>query len=358
MLQQQSKQDQIAFFVLFALIGILVFWLIHSYLDTIALSFMMVIVLKPLYDWLLGRLHGRAGAAATLTVGGFCLIVIIPLWFAWSMIASQLSTMITSQQGFGGTTALVDSINQTLERFLGEKAQITPAIQEQVRQIISNAASWLASVVLGLGTRLSDLLARLFLFLAIVGTVLPNYAGIVRRLKRLSPLDDALDTLFLRKITLTVRGMFLGIFVIALAQGFVCGLLFWLAGVPYVSLWTLLAVVAALFPLGAGLLALPIGVVELAYGHSGAGLLILAGYLLVVTNLDGVLRSRLVPKEAEMSFVLVLLSALGGLELFGFFGVVYGPVLMVVFQTAISVYEEYYARETTVYETTMKGNQR
>ena len=356
-MQQQSKQDQIAFGVLFGLIGTLVFWLIRSYLDTIALALMMVIVLKPTYDWLLGRLRGRAGLATTLTVGVFCLIVIIPLWFTWRMIASQLNAMIASLQGFGSTTSLVDGINQTLERFLGVQAQITPAVQEQVRQIITNAASRLASVVLGLGTQLSDLLARLLLFLAIVGAVLPNYAGIVRRLIGLSPLDDALDTLFLRKIKLTVRGMFLGIFVIALAQGLVSGLLFYLAGVPYASLWTLLAVVAALLPLGAGLIALPIGVVELAYGQYGAGLLILAGYFLIVSNLDGVLRSRLVPKEAEMSFALVLLSALGGLELFGFFGVVYGPVLMVVFQTAIGVYEEYYAREATAYETATKGNQ-
>jgi predicted PurR-regulated permease PerM len=356
MVQQQRKQDQIAFFVLFGLIGILVFWLIRSYLDTIALSLMMVIVLKPIYDRLLVLVRGRAGLATTLTVGVFCLIVIIPLWFTGRMIASQLNAMIASLQGSGSTTSLVDGINQTLERFFGVQTQITPAVQEQVRQIVTNAASRLASVVLGLGTQLSDLLARLLLFLAIVGAVLPNYAAIVRRLIGLSPLDDALDRLFLRKIKLTVRGMFLGIFVIALAQGAFSGLFFYLAGVPYVLLWTLLALVAALLPLGAGLVALPIAVVELAYGQYGAGLIILAGYLLIVSNLDGVLRSRLVPKEAEMSFALVLLSALGGLELFGFFGVVYGPVLMVVFQTAIGVYEEYYAREATVYETATKGN--
>ena len=61
MVQQHSKQDQIAFSVLFNLIGILVFWLIRSYVGTIALSLMMVIILKPLYDWLLGRLRGRGG---------------------------------------------------------------------------------------------------------------------------------------------------------------------------------------------------------------------------------------------------------------------------------------------------------
>ena len=48
-------------------------------------------------------------------------------------------------------------------------------------------------------------------------------------------------------------------------------------------------------------------------------------------------------KEAYLSFALVLLSALGGYELFGFFGVVYGPVLMILFLTVLEVYETYYA---------------
>jgi predicted PurR-regulated permease PerM len=136
-----------------------------------------------------------------------------------------------------------------------------------------------------------------------------------------------------------VQAMFLGIFVIAVAQGLVCGIFFWIAGVPYAPLWTLLAVVASLFPLGASLVAVPIGIFQIVIGDYIQGTVVIIGYFLVVSNVDTLLRPRLVPKEAEMNFVLVLLSALGGLELFGFFGVVYGPVLMVVFLTALSVYE-------------------
>lgn len=345
MLGSYRKTNQVTFLVIFALLGALVIWLIHSYLDIVTLSLMMVIILKPLYDWLLRSMPGRTGLATSLTVGVFFLIVIIPLWLAWQVIAGQLSVFLVALQEPGQITALIDSINATLSRFVARNDLISPTIQQQAQQVATSAASWVGGAVLNLGTQVADGIARLLIFLGILGIVLPHYAQIVQRLKRLSPLDDALDSLFLHKIKLTVRSMFVGIFVIALAQGLVCGLLFWLAGVPYTSVWTLIAVVTSLFPLGASLVALPIGIVELALGNYGAGAIILAGYIVVVSNLDSLLRPRLVPKEADLNFVLVLLSALGGLEVFGFFGVVYGPVLMVVFLTAVDVYEARFTRE-------------
>src|SRR6266545_3509709 len=64
------------------------------------------------------------------------------------------------------------------------------------------------------GASIPDLISRLFIFLGIVGALLPNYHPFVQRLKRLSPLDDRVDDLFLHRIKLTVWSMFLGIFVL------------------------------------------------------------------------------------------------------------------------------------------------
>jgi predicted PurR-regulated permease PerM len=76
-------------------------------------------------------------------------------------------------------------------------------------------------------------------------------------------------------------------------------------------------------------------------------LIILGGYILVVSNMDSLIRPRLVSKEAYLDAALVLVAALGGYDLFGFFGVVYGPVLMVLLITAIEVYGKYYAVRPT-----------
>ena len=158
----------------------------------------------------------------------------------------------------------------------------------------------------------------------------------------LSPLSDEVDRLYLHKIKAMVWSMFVGMFVIAIGQGLIMGLLYWFAGVPYLGPLTLISIVAAMLPLGASLIALPVGIVSLLLGNYIPALIILAGYLLIVANIDNLVRPRLVSKDAYLSFAAVMVSALGGYALFGFFGVIYGPVLMILFQTTVDVYQEHY----------------
>jgi|HigsolmetaAR201D_1030396.scaffolds.fasta_scaffold23072_1 predicted PurR-regulated permease PerM len=339
MLPKPLQRSQLPFTILFTCLCALIFWLVHSYVDIIALALVMVIILKPLYDRIYIRLNRHDGAAVWVTLLIFFLVVIIPTLFVWQVVSAQLATFIASFQQPNAVQQIIDTINMTLDDLLGRDIQVSAALQEQIQQILLSLTSWLASVALGMGTQIADLVSRVIIFVGIVASLLPRYDEVVRRIRQFSPLSDELDTLFLSKIKVTVQAMFLGIFVIAVAQGLVCGIFFWIAGVPYAPLWTLLAVVASLFPLGASLVAVPIGIFQIVIGDYIQGTVVIIGYFLVVSNVDTLLRPRLVPKEAEMNFVLVLLSALGGLELFGFFGVVYGPVLMVVFLTALSVYE-------------------
>jgi predicted PurR-regulated permease PerM len=340
---QRSLSSQIGFYLIFAVILALTFWLVRSYLDIIIFSLMMVVVLKPLYDRVLGWTRGRPALAAGLTLLLFFAAIVAPLALALSVVVTQATAIIVnvdpetlSQQVSGWVTRLQDLLGQ-------QNLPILSQIQSWLVTGATTATTWLAQFVLGLGVSLPDLISRLFIFLGLVGALLPAYHPFVARLKRLSPLPDDIDGIFLHKIKVTIHSMFMGIFVIAVAQGLVTGLLFWAVGVPYTPLLTLVAVVASMFPLGASLVALPVGLFELLTGRYLAGVVVLAGYFLIVSNVDTFLRPRLVSKEAYLSFALVLISALGGYQLFGFFGVVYGPVLMILFLTALDVYERYYA---------------
>jgi predicted PurR-regulated permease PerM len=342
MLKPRTTREQVGFYLLLAALGALSFWLIRPYLDIIAFSLMTVVIVKPLYDRILRWVRGRAGLAVALTLVVIALIIVVPLWLAMKVIAGQLGELVATIRQPGATAAVAAQINAALANRFGAGAQIPPELQQQLSSFAATAATWLAGRVVNLGMAIPDLISRLFIFTGILGTLLPNYHQAVRRIKQLSPLDDRIDNIFLRKIKLTIWAMFLAIFVIAVAQGLLMGVFIWLAGVPFTSLWTLIAVVAAMLPLGASLVALPLGGVQLLLGNYSAGIIVLAGYLLVVSNLDSFIRPRLVPKEANLNFVLVLLSALGGYQLFGFFGVVYGPVLMIMMLTALEVYLQEY----------------
>ena len=79
-------------------------------------------------------------------------------------------------------------------------------------------------------------------------------------------------------------------------------------------------------------------------GNVWQGIFVILAFLLVVANIDNVLRPFLVPKGAYLNPALVMLSVLGGLIVMGFIGVIYGPVIMILLSTSIEVYAKYMLR--------------
>jgi predicted PurR-regulated permease PerM len=95
-------------------------------------------------------------------------------------------------------------------------------------------------------------------------------------------------------------------------------------------------------PLGGGILALPIGVGMALTGNWIGGLIVVLGHLLIVTNIDNILRPKLVPAEAKLDSALMILSVFSGIALLGFLGIIVGPVIMIIIVTTIRVYKEVY----------------
>jgi predicted PurR-regulated permease PerM len=353
MLKEYNLQNKVFFYIVLVILGALGFWLVRGYMDIIVFSLTMVIILKPVYDFFQQRLKLGDGLATTATLLALVLAIIIPGWIMLRIVTNQVTAM---QESFTPTESQQPMTLETFkERANGLIAtvpvlngfQLTDGHIVQIREYVRAAAGRIGLAVANLGMAIPTLLAKLFVFLAIVGVLLPNYHGFVRRLLELSPLEDEVDYLFLRKIKSMVWAMFIGIVVIAVAQGLIMGLFIWLGDVPYAPLWTLLAIIASSLPLGASLIAFPAAIYQLIVGQPVSALIILGGYILVVSNMDSLIRPRLVSKEAYLDAALVLVAALGGYDLFGFFGVVYGPVLMVLLITAIEVYSKYYAARGT-----------
>jgi hypothetical protein len=90
-------------------------------------------------------------------------------------------------------------INDYLDTIPGmQNVEITPEQEEKARQLAGGAAQWLSSMMVGLGMSIPILIAQTFIFLGVVGSLLPNYDRVVQRLLILSPLSDEVDRLYLR----------------------------------------------------------------------------------------------------------------------------------------------------------------
>jgi len=352
MVKQYSMQNQVFFYGLFALVVFLTLLLIHPYFGVIAFGLLMVVILKPVFDLFMRWVKGRAGIATLLTLVTFFLALIIPGWLLIQLATSQVDDLVgdlelPTGQGAVSMDTFVTEANTLLQQVPfpipgTEDGKISDEQKQQLEQAAKSVAAWVAGILVNLGMAIPNLIASSFIFLGIVGVLLPNYNSFVKRIIHLSPLDDEVDRYYLRKIKSIIWSMFISIFVIAIAQGLVTGVLFVIAGVPFSSLWTTLAILASMMPLGASLIAIPIGIAALITGNTLSGIIVLVGYFLIVANVDTVLRPRLVSKEAYLNFALVLLGALGGYAWFGFFGVIYGPLILVLLTTTVDVYAKFY----------------
>ena len=153
----------------------------------------------------------------------------------------------------------------------------------------------------------------------------------------------------------TVRGQF----IIALCQGLESAAILAVAGLPNLFFFfALLLTVMSVIPLGAGIITIPIGIAMILMGNVSGGILVIANHLLIVTNIDNIMRPRLVPKEARLDAALMMLSVFSGLAFFGFVGIVLGPVLMIVIVTTLQMFMEVFRDTESLSKAGAKTNQK
>jgi len=337
----------IFFGVFFAFITIMVLWLVWPYLNTVLFSITIVVLLSPFYNYFqrLNWIKGKVLPTA-LTIIAFFFIIAIPvsllLIFTWYQ-GKELVADIT-QEGFGLEGLLADLIQRVRQVPLLADFQFDPAaFQGRLRELIGLLVTGLGALAVNLGTSLPNLLINLFLFFGFLVTLLPTAGAIVQSIKEMTPMDDEIIEIYLKKSALMIRSMFVGIFVLSFIQGLAMGVFYVLAGIPYAALWTVLSIALAILPLvGISFIVIPMAIILLVNGDYVAAIIILAGFYGLVTWIDNLLRPKLVPKGAYLHPMLLLLSVFGGLVVAGLMGVVYGPVIMILFVTTIEVYRHHF----------------
>ena len=346
---EEYWKNRIFFWLVFLILVILTILMIKPYFTALVLSLIAVIMLIPLYNYFLQRgwVRGREKVAVSLTLLSFLGILVIPVYLVAQMIVNQLAAALTSFASIDLDSAW-QSIVQALDalplvgHILPDAVNVTEVLQSLARA----TGSALADLALSLGASLPSLLIQGVLFVIVVAALLPRYQGLVEKFQRLSPLGYDVSELYSRKLTAMVSSLIKGVFLIAIAQGAAMGIFFWLAGLPYVLLLTILSMLLALIPMvGISWLVIAIAAVSFLTGHNAQGFIVLGGFYGVVNWIDVLLRPRLLSEEAHIPLALFLLSIFGGLAWAGVMGLFYGPVIMLLLITTIQIYAEQYAEE-------------
>lgn len=321
-------------------------YFLRGYFILIVVAAVVAYLFDPLYERLRKKLS--SGLSATLTLLAALAIVIVPIAGAVAIGVVQISVMVRSVADWVGKTDLsslgdrsLRLLNETLDRvpFL-QSTNITPeSLQKWVVTFAQRAGQWGLEFLQGAAGGLFGGLTAAVIFLYVFISMLVKGEELRLLIRRLNPLGEEVTDLYLAKMAAMVRGTVQGQFVIALAQGVAGAISIYIAGFhDGFFIFAILLSALSVIPLGGGIVTIPFGIGLALFGNVAGGIFVVVFHLLVVTNIDNVLRPILVPKEAKLDSALMLLSVFAGITMFGFLGIVIGPVVMIVIVTTISVY--------------------
>ncbi|MDW7774636.1 MAG: AI-2E family transporter [Desulfobulbaceae bacterium] len=330
-----AKLEQRSFLFILALVSLLFLYLLKPFFGSIFWACVIALLFYPLHARL-SRLWGSPSLAALATLAACLLIGIVPTLFViGSFVREGAALYQRLQSGALDPGDFIEPIKQSfpvvqdfLDRFNVDinkvKAELSGAAITVSRYIAQNAAQFGQSTV--------QFLISLALMLYVAFFMLRDGPGLVRLLVRALPLGDERERLLFDKLAEVTRATVKGNLVVAMVQGALGGIIFWLLGIQGAVLWGVIMTLLSLIPVvGAGLIWGPVAIYLFAVGQVMQGVILVAFGAGVIGLVDNILRPLLVGRDTKLPDYVVLLSTLGGFVLYGINGFVLGPLTAVVF---------------------------
>jgi len=328
--------------------------LLQPYFSALFWGAILAVLFTPLHKCVLARMPARRNAAALLTLGACVLIVILPLGFITGALVQEGSHLYrrvaTGEFDLARIIAqLIDALPSVAQTWLTEFGIVDlESLRQKLSAGLLQASRFLATQAFTAGQNTFEFLIRLGIMLYLLFFLLRDGAQLTHHCQLRIPLGETHQRQLWHKFATVVRATVKGNLVIALLQGALGGLIFWILNIQGALLWGVLMAFLSLLPaVGAALIWLPVAVYFLATGAIGSGITLMLYGVLVIGLVDNMLRPMLVGKDTKLPDYMVLIATLGGLSLFGLNGFVIGPLIAVLFITCWDMFPSFLTGRAT-----------
>ncbi|MFC6633623.1 AI-2E family transporter [Microbulbifer taiwanensis] len=332
----QEKLERRSFIVSLLLVTLAFTLLLKPFFTPIFWACAIALIFFPVYRRLMRRFPNWRNLMALLTLLLCIVLVVIPVLFATSSFINEGVNLYQKAQS--GQIDLSKPIEQVRQAFPGINALMERVgvdldeLKQRLLGGVMSAGSFLAKNALALGQNTLNFFLMLGLMLYLTFFLIRDGEKLVDLLIRALPLGDEREHLLLAKFAEVTRATIKGNLVVAVTQGTLGGLIFWILGIPAPLLWGVIMTMLSLLPaVGAALIWFPAALYLYAIGEPvKASVLMVYGFA-VISLVDNILRPILVGRDTKLPDYIVLFSTIGGLMMFGISGFAIGPLLAALF---------------------------
>jgi predicted PurR-regulated permease PerM len=348
------------FFLGLFLISILLLgWLLWPFVSVIVLGAVVTGLFTPLYRLICRKM--RPSFASLVTCLLIFVIFFVPIVFfvtvvskeAYELYRTAKSAVLSEEIGSllkGSWLSDMVAKNALLSRaseyfgnvgidFSGGEFQRTVAeLAKKMGFLLYEQTSAIASNIL-------KFLINFFFMLLVTYYLLIDGGRLLSFIVDLSPLPQDQDEKLIQKFRDIAGAVLIGNGLGGVIQGTLGGVVFALFGLDAPFLWGVIMAFLAFLPIvGIGVVFIPAAIFLFLKGRIVAAVFFIVFYLLVSGVIEYLLKPRFVGNRVQMHTLLVFLSVLGGLKLFGILGIIYGPLVVTSFLTLTDIYYANYRR--------------
>ena len=343
--ENHTRFYQITTLLLLLLTAIWFFPMLYIFVVPIALAAVTATITFPFYKWVLARLKYKKIPASIICCTALIIGILIPLYILIHLVINQVVTIAPSVIPW-----LSSFIETWRERPIVRWFLQTPAgsyIFDNVdlvaigQNLLSNLGSLFTIIAnrtyAGVFGFAFDILITFFmLFYFYIDS-----EKIVSSIKYIAPLRPSYKDMIISRFVQISRATVLGTLIIAFVDGLLGGLTLLIFGVSGWLFWGFIIAILSILPVvGVSTILIPAGIIQLLLGNIWQGIGILLTHFVFVGNADNLIRPRVVGSQAHMHDLIILISTIGGLSLFGITGFIIGPIIAALFLAALDIYKE------------------
>lgn len=330
--QNLSNQHirQIFFIVIIVLLGGIIFWQLKNFLPALLGAYTLYVLLQKWMSKLTTKLNGRTSIAALILMLSSFLVVLLPLNALIEVLSARIIPTIKNSNDIW--VGIENSIKDLELRF-----DIHILTEENLKSLSQWGIDEMQKLV---GGTFNSILIVLIMYF-ILYFMLTEGKTIEKAFYDWLPLREKSITLLKKHLNSLVVSNAIGIPLVAIMQGIVAFVGYWFAGVQQPVLWLIATCVAGVIPvLGVALIYVPLSLLLIAKGMTMQGVgLFLYGFL-IVGSVDNLFRFWLQKKIGDTHPLITIFGVIVGLNLFGFIGLVFGPILISLFLLLMKIYRQ------------------
>lgn len=310
-------------------LGCFLLYALSSLFSAILGAIVLFTIFRPTYLNLVDKRGWNKSLVALLIIFFSLIVIVIPFLTLSFMVIGKISAIRED-------SALVNEWTNRLNKFAGSTFNEPHFVDNTMKKLSLYVTDLFPSIISSAANIILTLLVLYFLLYFMFIQIREFEAGLLKY----APFREQHALKFALALKNATYSNVLGQGIISLTQGFLLANGFWFAGIPDAIFWGVLGTFISFLPVvGAPTLSIPAGIFLIVSGHTWKGIAILIWGLIVIGNVDNVLRMVINKRIANTHPIISIIGVFIGLPLFGILGLVFGPVLLSYFLLLVEIYE-------------------